>query len=228
MPDMHANTNFSTMSYGMDVYNGLYVGNYTLTKAGNYSWFMLVDGLPIDGSPWDLRVLPQVVDPHMCTAEGFGVVGGYTGVLTPLKIISRDRYGNKRSADPNAKWTIEIEVSGRTGMERVKKRKVERDIVIGCSTGLTVTTKYGTPLCTCGGETEEFSVATVLKYGVSLPAFYLVVIANAATGTEIAASPYEPRFLHNNNTSPATVNFSSVYGPGPSNPLPLLCTQSTT
>ena len=47
-----------------------------------------------------------------------------------------------------------------------------------------------------------------------MPAFYAVVITDAATDGEIAVSPYEARFLYNNNTSPATVNFSSVYGKG--------------
>jgi hypothetical protein len=87
-------------SHGEDFGNGTYAMQYTATLSGTYIVDVSLSSAHISGSPFTVRVEPDVVHPHSTVVEGDGVVGGLAGFRLTFVITARDSYGNTAHVAP--------------------------------------------------------------------------------------------------------------------------------
>ena len=100
-----------------DTGDGTYYGNYTNTRAGNFSIFVSVNEVPLPVSPLQVFVQPGAADYRQTTSQGFGIAGGYANVPIGIELVAHDAYGNLVAADPSIEYMVKITVGCMTGTQ---------------------------------------------------------------------------------------------------------------
>ena len=92
----------------LDHQDGHYTCTYTTIWAGEYTLHILLDGIDIQGSPWQIHSDVAELDPASCYIHGAGIYSGVAGVESEFHIQAKDRFENIRpEEDP-----IEVKISG--------------------------------------------------------------------------------------------------------------------
>ena len=71
-----------------------YLTAQTLTLAGKYSVSILINGIDLADTPYNLTVFPGETDFRMCRASGQSLSSAVAGILGQIFIIAKDSYSN--------------------------------------------------------------------------------------------------------------------------------------
>jgi hypothetical protein len=92
----------------LDHQDGHYTCTYTAIWAGDYTLHLTLNGIDIQGSPWNIQASVADLDPASCYIHGSGIYSGVAGVESEFHIQAKDRFENIRpDEDP-----IEVKISG--------------------------------------------------------------------------------------------------------------------
>ncbi|KAA0175093.1 hypothetical protein FNF27_03391 [Cafeteria roenbergensis] len=91
-----------------DAGDGRAVCYYTPPQTGQYELSIMVDGCPINGSPFEIEVDPAPTAPGMCLLEGDGMHTARVGDVNTIVIIARDQFKEQR-AEGGDKWAVDFE-----------------------------------------------------------------------------------------------------------------------
>jgi hypothetical protein len=205
--DINSPAQFEVLDDG----RGRYKSNYTTDVAGSYSLFATLNGQPLQGSPFQILVVPGNVDPHSTEVIGFGLAGGYELLPISFRMYARDTFGNVAQSDPAVLYHVDVEVADISDWGRVKRRMVEAKIVVG-----TEMTASCAPGCQHLGDPSHAATGT---YSVPESGLYDVIISvpRRVLGgkmDEIRDSPHTTIFLPFNDTLKAEANISVLSGDG--------------
>lgn len=98
----------STVSYSQliassivtDQGSGSYTATLLATVTGTYTATASLLGTAVSGSPFTIKVLPDVTSPADCTVVGTGLTAATSGSETMFVIESRDKFSNRQLFDP--------------------------------------------------------------------------------------------------------------------------------
>jgi len=90
----------------LDLNDGTYIATVAPTKAGEYLLALSLNGSPIAGSPFRIRITSASTVASSCLLEGDGLVNAIAGKTAHFDIIARDQFNNITDDSSNITATI--------------------------------------------------------------------------------------------------------------------------